>query len=228
LLTLSGANTFSGGVKLTSGTLNLANATALGTGALSITGGALTADNDLTLSANNPIALGGNLAYQGAANLSLGTGAVTLSVSPNINVASGVLNLGGNVNGAFGLTKSGDGTLILAGNNTYTGATIVSAGTLVFAGSNAVPSASSISTTGTGLIRLQNGAKLGSFSGSTNLVLSTDADATIGNASVTNGTLSGVIAGEAGLHKVGMGLITRFRVRTRTRARRSFPAAHLQ
>jgi autotransporter-associated beta strand protein len=54
-LTLSGANTFGGGVTLSTGTLNINNAAALGTGAFTISGGVIdnTSGADITTSTNN-------------------------------------------------------------------------------------------------------------------------------------------------------------------------------
>src|SRR6185369_17953 len=55
-LTLSGANTFDGGVNLNAGTLNINNATALGTGTFTIAGGTINNNSGgaITLANNNP------------------------------------------------------------------------------------------------------------------------------------------------------------------------------
>jgi fibronectin-binding autotransporter adhesin len=53
---------------------------------------------------------------------------------------------------ASGLTKNGTGTLLLSGNNTYTGATTVNAGTLIINGDHALA---------TGAITVADGAFLG-------------------------------------------------------------------
>ena len=67
--------------------------------------------------------------------MSLGSGAVTLSTTPTITVNSNTLTLGGAISGSgLGLTKAGDGTLVLGGSSTYSGATTVSAGTLEVTG----------------------------------------------------------------------------------------------
>ncbi len=60
---------------------------------------------------------------------------IVLSGDTTANIArgyNGVFTLRGGVSGPFGLTKTGDGTLIVCDENTYTGPTVVSAGVLQF------------------------------------------------------------------------------------------------
>jgi autotransporter-associated beta strand protein len=58
-----------------------------------------------------------------------------------INVAAGNLTVGGVISGSNrGITKNGNGTLILSGANTYTGTTTVNAGTLEAANAGALSS----------------------------------------------------------------------------------------
>lgn len=58
------------------------------------------------------------------------SGAVSLTSGTTIGVDSGSLTLSGIVSGANSLTKVGSGSLILSGDNTYSGSTSISAGTL--------------------------------------------------------------------------------------------------
>lgn len=136
-LTLSGANTFSGGMTLSAGQLNLNNSSAIGTGTFTITGGTIdnTSGADLTLP-NNAQVWGGNFSYAGTANgLNLGAGPVTLTATRTVNVDANALTIGGSISGAFGITKTGAGALVLMGANTYgnNGAsdTAVNGGTVV-------------------------------------------------------------------------------------------------
>jgi autotransporter-associated beta strand protein len=123
-LTLSGANTFGGGVTLSAGTLNLGSTTALGAtaGTFTISGGTLDSTVASLVNANaNPIIINGDFAFAGTNGLDLGTGAVSLGAaagtSRTITVNAGNLTFGGTIsNGttATTLVKAGIGTLTTA------------------------------------------------------------------------------------------------------------------
>ena len=162
-LTLSGANTYSGGTVINAGTVWMQSATALGTGTLTFAGGSI--DGSGINANNNPITVNSNFGYGGSGNLNLGTGAITLGTNPGtsrtIYVGSNdgnqirSLTLGGVIsNGttANSIIKTGDnGTLILSGANTYTGSTTVSGGKLI---------ARNASALGTGSVTLAQNAAL--------------------------------------------------------------------
>ncbi|MFT9256643.1 MAG: autotransporter domain-containing protein [Acetobacter sp.] len=181
---LSGANTYTGGTQLTAGTLVAGNNAALGTGTLGMAAGT-------TLS----FAAGGlNLAN-----------AIALNGDPTIEVDSGNATLSGTLSDgsmAGDLVKSGAGTLVLSGANTYTGGTQLTAGTLV-AGNNAA--------LGTGTLGMAAGTTLSFAAGGLNLAnaIALNGDPTIevdsGNATLS-GTLSdGSMAGD--LVKTGSGTL---------------------
>ena len=77
----------------------------------------------------------GNISLAGPRTLSISNN-IELSGNSNYNISdvtsSSVTDatLSGEISGAFGITKSGTGTLVLSGPNSYTGATTVAAGTL--------------------------------------------------------------------------------------------------
>jgi autotransporter-associated beta strand protein len=69
----------------------------------------------------------------------------------DITVTAGVLTIGGVISeggGSKNLDKLGAGTLIVSGNNNYTGTTIVSAGTLTLGASNVIADASDLEMNG--------------------------------------------------------------------------------
>ncbi|EAZ7152099.1 autotransporter outer membrane beta-barrel domain-containing protein [Salmonella enterica] len=150
VLTLSGANSYSGGTLISDGTLVASNVEALGTGDVTDdatlelnTGGDFTnniggtgcveksGDDTLTLSGSNTYT-GGTLISGGTlvANdvNALGTGDVTDDATLELNTGGDFTN---NIGGTGRVEKSGDDTLTLPGSNTYTGGTLISGGTLV-------------------------------------------------------------------------------------------------
>ena len=126
--------------KYADGTVNI-NGGAMTTGSISLTatsdtysfarlninGGTLTVNGAITsgTGANESITLnGGTLDMTGGA-----IGSATNTVS-TLNFQSGTLRNVASINGTAGLTKTGTGTLILDGTNSYAGTTTISAGTL--------------------------------------------------------------------------------------------------
>ncbi len=96
-------------IDLTGGTVNV-------TGNIIRTGGAGTENATITLDG----------AILDLNNNNIGTGTATIV----LNAQSGTLRNVNQINGGGNLTKTGTGTLVLEGNNNYTGRTIISAGTV--------------------------------------------------------------------------------------------------
>lgn len=165
-LTLSGANTFSGGTTLSAGTLAAGSNSALGTGALTLNGGALqAAPGGGTLA--NAVNLTADSTINGSRALTL-NGTVTLSGFKALNVTNtATTTLAGNITESAPsiLIKQGAGELQLTGANTYTGGTFIQAGTVRINNSTG-------SAFGTGAVTVASGATLagaGSFTGALQL-----------------------------------------------------------
>ena len=76
-----------------------------------------------------------SITVTGAGNYTVAPGAISQTGgAPTTAATFGSIGIAANVSG--GLTKNGSGTLTLAGNNSYTGTTLVNAGTLVLSGTN--------------------------------------------------------------------------------------------
>ncbi len=142
ILTLAGANTYSGGTYLESGTLNVTNNTGLGTGTLTILGGTLKSTSS-SIALANAESWVNNFSFGGANNNTLSlSGSITLTgsggVAPVILTMAGsssdTLALTGTVTGTQALFVTGTGgTLALSGSNIYTGATVITGGATVTA-----------------------------------------------------------------------------------------------
>jgi autotransporter-associated beta strand protein len=160
--TFGGANTFTAGLTVNNSTLNLKNASALGTGTLTLNN-TTTIDNTsgspLTLSTNNnQIWNNAALTFAGSNSLNMGSGAVSLTSNATLALngnaltlgsltdngggytlttsGAGNLNVAGNVSGTTGLILGGTGTVTLSGNSSYTGVTNLSSGVLNLTGSS--------------------------------------------------------------------------------------------
>ena len=200
-LILSGNNTYAGTTTVSGGVLNIQNANALGStanGTTVATGAALQLQGGITVGAEALTLSGIGVSADGALRNISGNnnygGAITLATTTRINSEAGLLTLSGGISGAQDLTiggagntaisntlatstgtltKDGAGMLMLSGNNTYTGATTISAGTLEIA----------------------SAGRLGGGSYAGNIVN----DGTFLYSSTNNQTLSGIISGSGAL-----------------------------
>jgi autotransporter-associated beta strand protein len=222
-LGLGGANTHSGGTKITAGVLLLANAAAVGTGTFTVNAGVIdnTSGSAMTLTNNNAINFGGNFTFTGTNDLNLGTGAVTLAANTTITASASVMTIGGAITGAKSLSKSGNGTLTLSGSNGFTNGVTLSAGQLNINTSTALGTGTFslgggiIDNTSSGALALTNAQTISNsftFVGSNNLSFGTGAVTLSGNitATITAGTLAegGAISGAKSIAKTGAGTLT--------------------
>lgn len=149
------------------------------------------------------------------------TGIYTGGLENQITVNSGVTGtINANINGSQPLTKSGVGSLVLGGANTYTGATAVSAGTLkagvasvantsgAFGNNSAVTlgNVAGVALDITGF-NTQVGSLTGGGTAGGNVTLGA-ATLTTGGNNTSPAAYAGVISGTGGLTKIGTGTQT--------------------
>ncbi|WP_353216673.1 autotransporter-associated beta strand repeat-containing protein, partial [Sandarakinorhabdus sp.] len=139
VLALTGNNSYAGGTTVAGGRLLIGSDTALGLGAVTFNGGTL---------ALNDVAVGRSITN----NFVAGATALTIEAGD----AGTVFEFSGNIAGTRTLVLAatgGDGTVLLSGANSYTGATRVQSGVLGIGGATAISNSSSIrlETSGTGI-----------------------------------------------------------------------------
>ena len=192
-LALAGANSYEGGTQLNGGILTVANASALGTGSLTIVDGAALDVSQPSLALSNAMTFGGSLSFLGTHALTL-TGSVQLNGAASINVADKALVLSGSVDtSGYALTKLGGGVLEFAGpasNLTLT----VSSGT-VRAGTGAFGSATTLEVAPSGRVVLLGNQAISSGSVAAQGALSLNSSSLTLSA---DSNLAGTLEGEAG------------------------------
>jgi len=164
--------------------------------------------------------VGANLSQINGGSLKAGSGVEMIIFQNN---TSGGLTIGSTVidstSGASALTKSGAGTLTLAGANSYSGGTIVNQGTLQIGGGGSLGSVNGALTVTGGTLDLNgNDLGVGNFTGTGGTIVNnstgTNKTLTIGNNNGAGGTYTGVIAdhtsgtGTTALTKTGTGTLT--------------------
>ena len=200
---LSGVNTYTGGTTVSDVRVATGVAAGFGTAGISVSGAGqvfltanVTLPNAMTLNSTNWIESAGTF---GALRLDNGTVSGAITMLRNTSVGSSTTNtntISGAVLGAANLTKVGGGLIVLTGNNSYTGMTIVNNGLLRVGSVNAlgnsyamvVENPANNATSDTNVLQLSGGFTYGA--GKT-LTLRNNATANIPNARASFENLSG-------------------------------------
>jgi fibronectin-binding autotransporter adhesin len=224
-LTLTGANTYSGGTTVGAGTLSgtttslqgaiVNNATVNFDQSTSGTyAGVMSGTGALTKAGTGTVTLTGANTYSGGTTVSAGTlsgtttslqGAISNNATVNFDQAAAG-TYAGVMSGTGVLTKSGAGTTTLTGANTYTGGTTVTAGTLVQGAAGAFVGNTGYTVDG-GTLSMNNfDLTASSLSGTGGTVSLGTAALTVNQS--TDTTYAGVISGTGSLTKSGTGTLT--------------------
>ncbi|PJI76140.1 autotransporter-associated beta strand protein, partial [Polynucleobacter brandtiae] len=189
-LTLSGPNTYTGTTTLRSGTLSISADNQLGAipgtatvGSIIFNGGTLNTSTTFMLNANRGIAMTGN---------------GTIDVD-----GSTTLTYNGVIAGSGDLTKSGAGTLVLGGANTYTGTTLISSGALTVSGNLA--DVANITVASGAIYNLLNTDTIATISGSG--IVNLGANLTVGFGD-QDFSFGGSFTGTGSLIKTGLATMT--------------------
>ncbi len=129
---------------------------------------------------------------------------ITLNAASTIEVdgSSSILTYPGTISGSRGYFKTGAGTLLLSGTNTYTGYTNIDAGKVQVTGTLS----SSTTVDNEGIFDVDSTNTVASVFGSGNVELASGITLTTGD--TNNRTISGVVSGSGNLVKTGSGTLT--------------------
>ena len=233
---LTAMNTYSGGTVVNTGTLQVGNSAALGSGTLTLNGGGISSNGAQAVAIPNSFTLAGSVSLGDAVNngpLTFtsagvnGAANVQLTVNSPATFAGAISDAGSS---ATSLTMLGPSILALTAGNTYTGTTSVSGGTLqlnasgtpAIAGnlavssgvaqllqSNEIPAASSVSVSG-GLLDIGGNSNTVAGVQITGGTI-TGAGGTLSSTSnydAQNGTINAILGGSVGLNKTTSGTVT--------------------
>jgi autotransporter-associated beta strand protein len=94
----------------------------------------------------NPVSLSGAISNASSATQTVALPLTLISSDAVLNSDGAVLNITGDISssGAYGIQKTGAGTVVLSGNNTYSGDTAVAEGKLVITSATALPAGGDI------------------------------------------------------------------------------------
>jgi autotransporter-associated beta strand protein len=179
VLTLSGTNTYTGGLTLNGGTTVATSAASLG-------GSGTIAVNAATLRFSNGFTTG--------RSFTLGNTLSALEVDP-----LQTLTITSAIGGAGMLNKTGTGSLVLSGVNTYTGGTIVDAGTVIISHSASFGHTNGAVSLNAATVQVSTG-----FSTSRSYSVEDDASTFSIDAGQTF-TLTSALGGAGSLNKTGLG-----------------------
>ena len=201
-LEIQGSNTIDGGATISGGTLELGHNGAVGSAAITMTGGQLSSRNtdDRTLSQSlflsGSVELGdstnsGNMILTGGVTLS---GDTTITTSSNVGIQSNALTDGSN---SFSLTKAGSGSLNILSDSSYDGGTTINAGNIIVGGLGDLGTGG-LTIAATGTLDLQKTLTIASLNitgaGTGNRIVNNAADSTNAVLNVTGtSTLVGTI-----------------------------------
>jgi fibronectin-binding autotransporter adhesin len=185
---LSGVNTYAGGTSIDGGTLSISQSANLGAN-----GGAL------TLNAGT-LEITSGFSTNRAFSVTNSTSTFQIDPSQTFTITSAIAGPGT-------LNKTGTGTMVLAGNNTYSGGTNISTGILQLAGSDRLLNSGSVTVSG-GVFDLQT------YNETISLLTLTSGSIT-GTGTLTgsdylfqSGTVSARLGGSAGITKSTSGTVT--------------------
>ena len=187
-VTLSAANSYSGGTKLDAGSVGIGNNAAFGSGTVSFVSNSIVTAVANLLVTNSYV--------------------VTTGVTGTFDVTPGnALTNSGVISGSGALSKTDTGTLVLSGSNSYSGGTVLNAGTLVITNGGMLGASNGTVTLTGGTLDLGGqGSTNGAFVLASGTLQNGSLSAT--SYSLTNGTISAALTGAGSLTQDGGGTVT--------------------